>query len=178
MNETVELKHSTREKWRHLLSYWVLILLSDVALWYFRDPEIVYFAFRGVELNYFPFHSFCSLFLTPLEWWYQSRQTIRVNSQGVYVWQWLRPRLLRWDEINDCEMLWEQRIEDFLFTSYGLDNLQGRVKLCANDAKPLKFKVNFDSIQQRRRLKGALMLHLQELGLAQDVTEALPFRSR
>lgn len=178
MNETVELKHSTREKWRYLLFYWALILLSDLGMWYFRDPETVYFDFRGIELNYFPFHSFCGLFLTPLECCYQGRQTIRVNSQGIYVWQYFRGRHLRWDEISEGEMSWERKFEDFLLTSYGLNNLQGRVKLCSKNRKPLRFKVNFDSMAQRQRLKNALMSQLQQLGLAQDASEAMPFRSR
>lgn len=169
MNETVELKHSTREKWRYLLFYWALLLFMEGTN---------YWATSDAENAYLPFYIGCGFFFTPLQWWYQTRQLIRVNREGVYVWQWLRGRLLRWDEISDCEMAWEQKLEDFLLTSYGLDNLQGRIKLCATGARPFRFKINFDSMAQRRRLKKALMLHLHALELAQDSSQLLPFRAR
>lgn len=114
MNAILEIRHSSREKRRQMLAFVFVFSgrpLMDLIL---RD--------EGWE-RLFLIDSMYGLAAIVLMWVLLNRQFIRVNSEGIIYRRWFTLYNILWSDVESYFPDWKFGLEDFLFSSYGFQNL-------------------------------------------------------
>lgn len=152
-NGVLEIRHSAQEKQRQMLAFVSmasLILLINV----FRDEESRALSLK-IDLIFFAVAIVAIFFCI-------NRQCIRVDSYGITEKRWFSSHQLAWTDIESYSLDWKKGFDDFLFSSYGLFNFQGKISLKTKTKRnAIQLKIDFGSRRQRIRLKRLILSYLK-----------------
>ena len=138
-----------------MLAFFLLFSMNPLTELIFRD--------KGFERQ-LPFQVALVLLFTLSTWILVNRQYIRVDSKGIVYRRWFTTHEMSWSDIESYSVSYEREMEDFLFTSYGLYNLKGKVTLkIKNRRQPIKLKIDFGSSEQRSAARTIITSYLRSL---------------
>jgi len=164
MNESVEIRHSPQEITRQLLVCAVM-LIGFIVL------EVT---FRDTSTNLLPFNIAVALVLLGLAWISLSHEYVRVDDTGVATRRWLVAREVLWSQVASFSADWQMGYDDFLFSSYGRHNLQGKIVLKDKAGRKLiTLKVDMGTREHRSQFRTFIMLRLQKIMTRPTVSEPI-----